>query len=266
MFSNISRYRKLPSVVTLDARGRALESKALRLTPPAEPRAQHILEGHDRLDQVAYKYYRQSRNWWRFCDANPEFPSPRALFGKAPDTTGQFLLERDSGSPHWPELRANIARLRGVLAARLGTPDDPRPTTDTLGETTLFADIDPTLAGDLDAAVRTQELPAALVADLDGRGVTLAPEVRISTTEDGGYALAEASGDVVYVLRNAGAFLALAQRNLRHRWTAEITFNREIVTADALCDQVSALQCDVLEPLFIGRVGKPIALPRNVRP
>lgn len=266
MFSKISRYRKLPDVVTLDARGRTLESKGLRLTPEVPGQARHIVEGSDRLDQLAHKYYRQSRNWWRLCDANPDFASPRALLGNAVEITGHFRLERSSGTPFWPELRRSIAGLHGVIAVTLGTPGDPLPTVETLGETEIFTDIDPALAGDLDEAVRTQQLPAALVADLEARGVDLGSVVRIAPADDGGHEFADPSGELVYVLRSQPPALVLSQRELRHGWTAEISFNAMIVTADELCDQVSALPCDIVEPLIIGRIGKPIALPRNFRP
>lgn len=266
MFSKISRYRKLPDVVTLDARGRTLESKGLRLTPEVPGQARHIVEGSDRLDQLAHKYYRQSRNWWRLCDANPEFASPRALLGNAVEITGHFRLERSSGAPFWPELQRSIAGLHGVIAVTLGVPDDPLPTTESLGDIVLFADIDPSLAPDLDSAVLTQQLPAALVADLAVRGVDLAPEIKISVADDGSYELADRIGDTVYVLRAEPGALVLSQKDLRHRWTVEIAFNAMIVTADELCDQVSALPCDIVEPLIIGRIGKPIALPRNFRP
>ena len=82
MFSKISRYRKLPDVVTIDVQGRRLESKSLRLLPEVTGIFLHTVESGDRLDHLAYKYYKQPRKWWRICDANPEFPSPQALLGK----------------------------------------------------------------------------------------------------------------------------------------------------------------------------------------
>lgn len=50
MFSKISRYRKLPDVVAVDAQGRRLESKGLRLLPELTGTFLHTVEAGDRLD------------------------------------------------------------------------------------------------------------------------------------------------------------------------------------------------------------------------
>ena len=267
MFSKISRYRKLPNVVTLDARSRALESKSLRLTPEVPTQTQHILEGSDRLDQVAYKYYQQPRNWWRICDANAEFDSPRALFGKSVTVTGHFHLERTGPTPFWPDLRRTIAALEGVMAVILGTADAPWPVVEVVGETVRFDNLDPGLGlpEELDAAVRGQQLPAALVLELETRGVLLSPDIRLSVEDGGGYLLADPTDDVIHVLRPEPDALIFVEQDLRHHWTAEITFNRLIVTAEDICAQISALGCQVNEPEIVGRIGKPIEIPRRAR-
>ena len=92
MFSKISRYRTLPDVVTTDARGRTVSSKALRPLPTVSGTFLHTVEGVDRLEHLAFKYYQQPRNWWRICDANPEFMSPQGLLGKEPVVTARFPL------------------------------------------------------------------------------------------------------------------------------------------------------------------------------
>lgn len=334
MFSKISRYRKLPNIVTLDARSRTLESKSLRLTPHVPGQIQHILEGSDRLDQLAYKYYRQPRNWWRICDANADFDDPRALIGKAVELTGHFHLVRSGTEPYWPELRRDIAGLQGVITVKFGTDEDPHPVVEIVREPKMFGNLDPALAADLDEAVSTQQLPAALVTELETRGVSLSSKTRISredsqayqltaesvagaiyglpltsaslvfAEQDGhhhtpvwtrplsdelvaeleargmklppdigvsiedirAYQLADSANWTLYLVRMASGALVLAEQDMHHHWTAEITFNRMIVTADELCEQISTLQCEVSEPQLIGRIGKPIAIPRNVQP
>ena len=82
MFSRISRYRKLPDIVTTDSHGRTLPSKTLRLLPQVAGTFRHTVEDVDRLDHLAYKYYQQPRKWWRIVDANPEFMSPQALWAR----------------------------------------------------------------------------------------------------------------------------------------------------------------------------------------
>jgi hypothetical protein len=115
MFSKISRYRKLPDEVTVDVNGRRLESKSLRLLPEVTGTFLHNIEDSNRLDQLADKYYKQPRKWWRICDANPEFMSPQALLGKGPIVTQRFPLSfSNTSSAPWALLLASIADLVGV--------------------------------------------------------------------------------------------------------------------------------------------------------
>jgi hypothetical protein len=115
MFSRISRYRTLPDVVTTDARGRTVSSRALRLLPRVSGTFLHTVEGVDRLDHLAFKYYQQPRSWWRICDANPEFMAPQALLCKEPIVTARFpLAPRAKGTePVWTEL-LGLAAMVGV--------------------------------------------------------------------------------------------------------------------------------------------------------
>jgi len=115
MFAKISRYRKLPDEVTVDVNGQRLESKSLRLLPEVTGTFLHTIEDGDRLDHLAYKYYKQPRKWWRICDANPEFLSPPALLGKVPIVTERFPLTfSGTGSAPWAMLLARMASLVGV--------------------------------------------------------------------------------------------------------------------------------------------------------
>ncbi len=116
MFSKLSRYRPLPDAVTVDARGASAESKTLRLLPAVTGTQQHTVEETDRLDHLAYKYYRQTTRWWRICDANPEIESPLALLGAGPVVTYRFPLGTGAagdGFP-WSALRSTVTALVGV--------------------------------------------------------------------------------------------------------------------------------------------------------
>jgi len=121
MFFKNSRYRKLPDEVTVDVKGRRLLSKSLRLPPEVNGTFLHTLEQSDRLDHLAYKYYKQSRKWWRICDANPEFPWPQALLGKDPFLTQRFPLiySGPESQPPWTLLLNRINALVGVEDAWL---------------------------------------------------------------------------------------------------------------------------------------------------
>ena len=116
MFSKISRYRKLPDVVTIDPDDRELESKSIRLLADVTGKFQHIIEEGDRLDHLSFKYYKQPRNWWRICDANPEFMSPQALLGKEPLITQRFPLNYDGPetAPPWAGFLAQLTESVGV--------------------------------------------------------------------------------------------------------------------------------------------------------
>jgi hypothetical protein len=119
-FSKISRYRAADDVSVVDAGGRAQVSKALRLVPAVAGKFRHLLADGDRADQLAYKYYKQPRKWWRICDANPEFLSPQALLGKDATAVARFTVRfTGTGTPPWAAQRAALEARVGVEAALL---------------------------------------------------------------------------------------------------------------------------------------------------
>jgi hypothetical protein len=114
MFSRISRYRTLPGVVTADDKGRTITAARLRLLPAVSGTFPHTVEGGDRLDHLAFKYYRQPRHWWQICDANPEYLSPQALLGKEPIVTVKFTVDTQiAGAP--PAWAALLSALNGRI-------------------------------------------------------------------------------------------------------------------------------------------------------
>ncbi len=117
MFSKRSRYFTLPDEVTVDRHNRFLPAKSLRLKTEVTGTFQHTIEAVDRLDHLAYKYYKQSRNWWRICDANPEFLSPLALLGQEVIVTDRFPLNlgETAAQPPWANLRQSLLSLVGVV-------------------------------------------------------------------------------------------------------------------------------------------------------
>jgi hypothetical protein len=117
MFRKISRYYKLPDDVVVDPSGQTQKSKSVRLLPAVEGRFQHTVEAADRLDHLAFKYYKQPRKWWRVCDGNPAFLSPLDLLGDGGIVTDRFPLAPidDTMVPPWAALRREVMRLAGVL-------------------------------------------------------------------------------------------------------------------------------------------------------
>ena len=86
-----------------------------RPDPPTSGRFRHSIEGGDRLDHLAYKYYRKPTRWWRICDANPEFLSPLELLGHGPLATVRLPLGFEGeAEPPWPDLIRRLEAIPGV--------------------------------------------------------------------------------------------------------------------------------------------------------
>ena len=127
MFARTSRYRQLPDIVTIDARGLTASSKPLRLLPEVTGTFLHTLEEGERLDHLAYKYYREPTRWWRICDAEAGIPSPRALVGSEPVVTYRFPLGTGGASdrPPWSDLLRQVGDLAGV--EDVAAEEEPAP-------------------------------------------------------------------------------------------------------------------------------------------
>lgn len=109
-----SRYLKLPAAVTIDSRGRSVSAVSPRMLPTVSGTFLHTIEDGDRLDHLAFKYYRQPTRWWRICDANPDFMSPDALLGKDPFLTLFIPLHPRREVPAWHSLLKRLSGLVGV--------------------------------------------------------------------------------------------------------------------------------------------------------
>ena len=71
MFTRGSRYENEPEDVHVDASGREIPYKLLRLLPPAPAIVQtHLVVDGDRLDLLAHRYLGNPELFWRICDAN----------------------------------------------------------------------------------------------------------------------------------------------------------------------------------------------------
>lgn len=120
MFTRDSRYRGVAEVSRDDPDGRTLLVKDLRVRPEVSGTFRHTVADGDRLDHLANTYYRKPRNWWRICDANPQFPSPLALLGQDPIETGRIPVLPDGAPlPPWPALLRELRAVVGVEDAVL---------------------------------------------------------------------------------------------------------------------------------------------------
>ncbi len=70
MFFKGSRYEKIPTATYVDASGRTITYVTTRYIAPTPAFIGHRVTDGERLDLIAYQYYRDSERFWRICDAN----------------------------------------------------------------------------------------------------------------------------------------------------------------------------------------------------
>lgn len=263
MFSRVSRYRKLNDELAVDAHGRSALYRAIRPFEPVEGRVRHTLEQGERLDQLAYRYYRASRDWWRICDANAAYQSPQALVGADHSVSATLDLQREGEMPYWGTVITALRALPGMLAARLGTAamDHPQGTLEYADPT---FDLDEGLEPLLEEAVLTQTLAPSLGAELAAVGVEGIDRVDKPAADEwlmsneltlDRWSLQRREGSI----HGRGAFM-------RYAWQAEVTIDGD---RHVIGDVVAALESTGLElqaPTIVDRVGKRIRIPaRQVR-
>lgn len=67
-----SRYETTGAVTVTDADGRTHVALRLRLPPEATAGYLHTVTAGERLDTLAYRYYRNAEKFWLIADANDE--------------------------------------------------------------------------------------------------------------------------------------------------------------------------------------------------
>lgn len=93
MFFDGSRYLKVRDYQVADPSGRQVKVKRLRPNNPVQGTFTYQVKKGDRLDLLAYKFYRSPRKWWLICDANPGVMYPDDLL-----KPGQVLvIPKDQG-------------------------------------------------------------------------------------------------------------------------------------------------------------------------
>lgn len=266
MFSKISRYRKLPDVVTTDEKGRTLESKSLRLLPGVSGTFLHTIEEVDRLDHLAYKYYKQPRKWWRICDANPEYMSPQSLLGKDSIKTTLFPVEWEGSLPPWSDLLSGVSEMIGIENATVGTPNVPFADLQIFDGTLLFA-IDAGLTADLDTGVRMQECSAPLRQALEDNGITFTHRVGFSFVKEGEeveekkWRVSELLTIQHYTFKLEEGSLNVYESLVRYSWLLMVVHNEMTASSLAVANRISTLGFSVGQPQPVGRVGKQIIIP-----
>ncbi len=110
MFTNNSRYAKLPESSPVDTKGERLLGTNVRLIPPTTGTFLHTVQGRDRLDLLALKYYGDPTKWWQISDANPKFSFPIDLLDRSPIKEEIFSLAN-------PDMQSRFDALIAALVA-----------------------------------------------------------------------------------------------------------------------------------------------------
>jgi hypothetical protein len=262
MFSKISRYRKLLNIVATDSKGRSLESKTLRLLPEVTGEFLHTVEEVERLDHMAYKYYKQPKKWWRICDANPEFMSPQALLGKEPIVTAIFPIEWAGPVPLWSKILDSLSTEVGIESAVMGAQLRSLPDEQIFDGTIIF-DIAVSIETDLHTGITTQELSTDLGDALQVNGITFLTGVRFSYVADNIWRITDQSNKNIYTFKLEDGLLNVYESITHYVWVVKVTYNEMNTNAGTIADRIYTLGFSVGLPERIGRVGKKIIIPRN---
>ena len=68
-----SRYERISYSVVTEADGTRKRFLNLRISPVYNPQQSYTMLPKDELDLLAYRYLGQSRQWWKFAEANDLF-------------------------------------------------------------------------------------------------------------------------------------------------------------------------------------------------
>ncbi|HEX3151320.1 MAG TPA: hypothetical protein VHR66_24795 [Gemmataceae bacterium] len=72
MITKGSRYEKTGAVEVTDAVGRKFKTLRIRLIPPTSAGFLHTFKSGERLDILAFNFYRNPEKFWLIADANTE--------------------------------------------------------------------------------------------------------------------------------------------------------------------------------------------------
>jgi nucleoid-associated protein YgaU len=79
MFFDGSRYLRVPDATLTDGTGRAAPLKRTREPAAVADVLVYQVRAGDRLDALAFKFYRDARKWWLIADANSDVLAPELL-------------------------------------------------------------------------------------------------------------------------------------------------------------------------------------------
>lgn len=85
-----SRYEKIPVLQVTGRNGETISALGIRLIPPTPAGFLHTFKADERLDILAFNFYRNPEKFWLIADANKEMDpddllEPGRLLGIPPD-------------------------------------------------------------------------------------------------------------------------------------------------------------------------------------
>ncbi|WP_045855621.1 hypothetical protein [Teredinibacter purpureus] len=261
MLTKRSRYYKLADTTFPDRKGVRRRCKAVRRLKPLIGRFSHTLDAADRLDHLAYKYYRQSLYWWRICDANPQLKAPLALLDQTALKQIAFHLTTEQRPPPLAVLHQRLTSLVGVTSIEKTTPNG-------LTETVLNAGppiglIANTLLLDLDDAVLSQQVPASIELALQLIGVTLIGDYKITKPEPALWQFNSETSEPVLQCqyRSETAQISVNTARWVYHVRLHVTFNEHTVAAETVMEAIATLGFNIAEKTILTNVGQSITIP-----
>jgi hypothetical protein len=265
MFTKRSRYYKVDDVVTSDEHGFYRRRKSLRYLPEVAGQFYHSVESGDRLDRLAYKYYRQSLHWWRICDANPQFLSPRELLGHTPQQTLHLNIRWQGLVPIWSNLFQTVNSLKGMESIIKGSVSWPHPTKVIADDNALFE-----LGGDMSdhllAAVLAQAVPAVLDLALQGESLNLSPTIKAEQLSDQAWQIEDLTTHMIYRFRydSDQDLITVFSTYYIYDWTMTAIYNGNNIEQSDIIECIEDVGFEVMEAMKTERLGKNILIPPRV--
>ena len=261
MINKRSRYYRLDDTAFPDRSGIGRRCKTIRRLSAVQGQFLHTLEASDRLDHLAYKYYRQSLHWWRICDANLEFTTPLGLLDKTPSMTVLLELVWNTSLPPLAELYATLNDLPGIERIEKNE-NKGMPDLEVKDSATVFS-IAAGLQTELNESVRSQLLSGSLDTALQAESVVLPPDLRFTKPVEGLWQVELNGGDEIYRFHyDADALLInVTQGVIAYHLNLYVTYNKNSLEQQNIFDQITALGFDINEATHQTRVGQSIVIP-----
>lgn len=232
MITKKSRYYGLKEVTSVDAEGRLNTGLAFRRNEKVEGTISHQVQGGDRLDHLAYQYYRDSLHWWRIGDANMELATPLDITNRGPEGIFEATIRWQANQPLWHRLREQVSAIPGVSKVILGRDDMNSPERFlSVAENSDGSQVDPigsipaSLAPELMMTVRSQQVGTELRDALLLQGIDLGENYRIFEINDSTWHIESLSSGSVWQLYQDGSDIMLQVMVKEFLWCIQITSN-----------------------------------------